>query len=414
MLIIEKDEKYQYIVYRSDFGRDWVGKVLEDEGEVSFNRTFSFSEKDVKEVIRDDEYQEDALYRFWFAKKLDDYYKIPKRIINTEYDLYIYEEVSLDRKHFIASENISIFYYIFDLVKSDIYLGGPQGNFGITDLNRLVKQFPNTYEIRKYRRHRINRVLREFFEYEEDPTKSFNNYLNRKSKAPTKSAIQHEFYRYEAEKFVRIHNELSQMLKSESGYSELVWQSKILDIILLLYPKYIRVFKSVSIKDVYTDGRKELDFMLVDDRGHIDIIEIKKPHDIGLISTNKYRKNHVPLKDLSGAIMQAEKYIYCLNKWGIAGEKKLTDKYCDELPNSMCLKVVNPNSILILGRDNDLSKEQILDFEIIRRKYKNVVDIMTYDDLLRRLENIIYKFQKKEDTDKGTSTCPISKLVWTQ
>ncbi|WP_251300665.1 DUF4263 domain-containing protein [Escherichia coli] len=28
---------------------------------------------------------------------------------------------------------------------------------------------------------------------------------------------------------------------------------------------------------------------------------------------------------------------------------------------------------------------QLLDFEIIKRKYANMIDILTYDDLLRRL-----------------------------
>jgi len=32
---------------------------------------------------------------------------------------------------------------------------------------------------------------------------------------------------------------------------------------------------------------------------------------------------------------------------------------------------------------------QQLDLEIIKRKYANMIDILTYDDLLRRLDNII-------------------------
>lgn len=44
---------------------------------------------------------------------------------------------------------------------------------------------------------------------------------------------------------------------------------------------------------------------------------------------------------------------------------------------------------LILGRDKDFDDRQKFDFEIIKRKYANIVDIMTYDDLLRRLDNII-------------------------
>lgn len=52
-------------------------------------------------------------------------------------------------------------------------------------------------------------------------------------------------------------------------------------------------------------------------------------------------------------------------------------------------KVVNPQGILLLGRSNNLTDEQLFDFEIIKRQHKNIVDIMTYDDLLKRFRNIL-------------------------
>ena len=51
--------------------------------------------------------------------------------------------------------------------------------------------------------------------------------------------------------------------------------------------------------------------------------------------------------------------------------------------------------MIILGRDHNFAADQKFDFEIIKRKYANIVDIMTYDDLLQRLENIIAKFKVK-------------------
>ena len=42
-----------------------------------------------------------------------------------------------------------------------------------------------------------------------------------------------------------------------------------------------------------------------------------------------------------------------------------------------------------MGRSKGLSQEQVQDFEIIKRKYKNVIDIVTYDDLVGRLQFII-------------------------
>lgn len=42
-----------------------------------------------------------------------------------------------------------------------------------------------------------------------------------------------------------------------------------------------------------------------------------------------------------------------------------------------------------------MSSKQIRDLEIIKRKYKNVMDIVTYDDLITRLEKIIEKFKRQ-------------------
>jgi hypothetical protein len=87
--------------------------------------------------------------------------------------------------------------------------------------------------------------------------------------------------------------------------------------------------------------------------------------------------------------MQVEKYLFHLNKWGVAGEKALNAKYSGDLPAGLQIKVVNPKALVILGRDNNFTAQETFDFEIIRRKYANLMDIITYDDLLRRLDNII-------------------------
>lgn len=92
--------------------------------------------------------------------------------------------------------------------------------------------------------------------------------------------------------------------------------------------------------------------------------------------------------------MQIEKYIFYLNKSGKEIENKLTKKYKNELPDNLEIKITNPNAIIIMGRDNKMDENQLHDFEIIKRKYKNVIDIFTYDDLLRRLKMIISQLKK--------------------
>jgi hypothetical protein len=94
------------------------------------------------------------------------------------------------------------------------------------------------------------------------------------------------------------------------------------------------------------------------------------------------------MKNLSSAVMQIEKYIFHLSKWWKDWEKELTAKYKEDI------NIVNPKWILIIWRCNWLDKRQKFDFEIIKRHYSNIVDIITYDDLIRRLENLIDKFSK--------------------
>jgi len=141
----------------------------------------------------------------------------------------------------------------------------------------------------------------------------------------------------------------------------------------------------------------------VDASGNLDVIEIKRPFDDVLLSKTQYRDNFVPTKDLSGTVMQAEKYLFHLSKWGVAGEAKLTQKYGDQLPQGMSIQITNPKAllILILGRDQKtdgstaLDQHQAFDLEVIKRKYMNVMDIITFDDLLRRLDNIITSLRSR-------------------
>ena len=88
-----------------------------------------------------------------------------------------------------------------------------------------------------------------------------------------------------------------------------------------------------------------------------------------------------------------EKYILYLQKGGYALEKKLNAKCSAQLPGDMKISVINPKGLLILGRRN-FDRQANVDFEVIRRKYANVVDILTYDDMLAYFKNIIAHFKK--------------------
>ena len=167
-----------------------------------------------------------------------------------------------------------------------------------------------------------------------------------------------------------------------------------MQIILLLYPKYIHVFKEAPVRDTYNNANRNIDYLLVDSSGNTDIIEIKKPFDKRIVTVRTYRDNYIPLRELSGTVMQIEKYIFYLNKWGRKGEDKLTAYYKDKLAENFKIKITNPSGIIIMGRKKGMTNEQLQDFEVIKRKYKNVIDIITYDDLLERLEFTISQWSE--------------------
>ncbi|MBI5891895.1 MAG: DUF4263 domain-containing protein [Nitrosomonadales bacterium] len=182
------------------------------------------------------------------------------------------------------------------------------------------------------------------------------------------------------------------MLASEETYSEAAWQSEILQIVLLLNPKYIKAIQSAPVRDIDRGAMREIDILLIDASGNVDVIEIKKPFNKCIVTEGLHRDNHIPMRELSGSVMQVEKYIYYLNRWGADGEVALTEKYRDKLPQGFSIKITNPTGIIIMGRDNNLTEIQRRDFEVVKRKYKNIADIITFDDLLRRLEFAIKQF----------------------
>ncbi|WP_440524778.1 Shedu immune nuclease family protein, partial [Serratia sarumanii] len=139
-----------------------------------------------------------------------------------------------------------------------------------------------------------------------------------------------------------------------------------------------------------------IDYLLIDSSGNIDIIEIKKPFDKCIVTENEYRDNYIPLRELSGTVMQIEKYIFHLSKSGDSGEKKLTQQFKNKIPDGFEIKITNPGGFIIMGRKSNLRNEQLHDFEIIKRKYKNLIDILTYDDLIERLEFILNKWSEKK------------------
>lgn len=371
--------------YSSEYpGPAWVYHELDENGQVTISKAFSFTRNEL--ISSRDEDNEDAPIEFEVAKRVGEYYCFPKNVLSLEHDLYIHEDVSLERKLFIAERNISIFPKIDRMVSKSIYVGGDDENaIPESVFWDLLKKFPNTYELNRYASARISSVLSSYLDIKEDYEEQYQQYLNNKvSKKGVNLKL--KFSEIELLKYSSLLEKLRSMLDDEVSYSEAQWQEELLQIILLLYPKYIYVFKEAPVRDTYNNSNRSIDYLLIDSSGNTDIIEIKKPFDKCIVTERAYRDNHIPLRELSGTVMQIEKYIFYLNKWGRKGEEKLTKYYKNDMAYDFQIRITNPSGIIIMGRNKGMTAAQKQDFEVIKRKYKNVIDIITYDDLIQRLE----------------------------
>lgn len=391
----------------------WIWNELKNNGEVTISRVFTLERKDLLEEPNDNDGNDEFVYRFSFATRNGDYYQIAGRVLGISSDVMIISSgITFERKLFASERNVSIFRRLSAVIgtNQDIVVGGGQsGSIPIEDFEYLRQKFPNSTELDRYANARVANIIGEYFEGMKDFRTLYESYLSQRKSVVSKDALDTGvLLRAEIDKFVFIRDTINRWLESSDGRSEKEWQRKILEFILLIFPKYVAVLENVQIEDHYsTPGSTRtrfIDVALVDANGNLDVIEIKRPFDDVLLSKTQYRDNFVPTKDLSGTIMQAEKYLFHLSKWGVAGEDKLTRKYEGTLPTKMSIKITNPKALLILGRDRKpdgssaLDQRQIFDLELIKRKYANMMDIITYDDLLRRLDNIIASLRQRSAT----------------
>lgn len=400
MIYFSKMPEFIELHYSPEYGASstWLSDKLKTRDDIIIKRIFKFNSNQLlkvispteEESIETDTYSETG--HFLFATRENEYYKVIPGVITNRINIYFHESVKLQSKYFIATSDISIFGHLNEILNKDLYIGGAEiDSLPIEIFESFVKQFPNTHEKRLYANSRISLILKHHLTSIDDAENSYNRYMDKKISFQGKN-LRQAFKQSEIYKYETILEKLQDMLQNETAYLEKQWQEEILQIIILLYPKYINAFTNARIlKDLNQD--RYPDYLLVDSNGHIDIAEIKRPFEQCIVTDSGYRKNHIPLRELSGTIMQIEKYCYFLSRSGRNGEEELMKQFGSQLPKDLQIQITNPTGIVIMGRDYNLTQEQLLDFEIIKRKYKNVADIMTYDDLIRRLNHIIQQLK---------------------
>ena len=397
MIKIAKNATEIFLTYTPLGDADWIDNRIKSDGEVILKGGFTFTGN---ELTNSPINSGQSTRVFRVAALVGDYFVVPAEVLDIKFELKIHKDIAVSRATFIGEANVSIFKKLDALVQSPMIIGGSEpGAIPDKDFENIISNFPTKTEISHYANSRISNILVQYIDSTTDSSAKLAKLLN-KHKTITAPSFVKDFYLYEIEKFMFLRDKLIDMLTKVEAFNEHEWQLQILEIILLLYPKYISQISNMQIPDEYTDPLKitdrYIDLTLIDSNGNLDIIEIKKPFDDCILSSLPYRDNFTPKKELSGAIMQTEKYVFYLNKWGSKGEKSLNSKYASILPAGIEIKISNPKSIVILGRSFGFSNRQARDFEIIKRKYSNIIDIMSYDDMLKRLENTINKFTGKK------------------
>lgn len=381
------------LCYTPVIGLDDITKRLDTEDGVPIKHTFWVTKDLLCEDIEDDDDWEETL-RFYIGAVGEAYTQLDSEVFSTDHSFYFGNEIKLKPEMFTAYRNISILRKIDEVIERDFYIGGDWENHnGISKeiFDDLLKKFPKTAELDKYAHKRIAGIIKDYFPECDKYEAIYEKFVESKnsSYASSVSAISKFNVQIELEQFTVAYQELMDMLNRFETIDEKQWQEKIHNILQLLYPKYICCAREIKFYGGKKD--KQPDFLLVDANGFVDILEIKKA-DIRMLT--QYRNNYVATREISGAIQQIEKYIFCLNSSDKAKED-VSKKLTEFLPAGVEVKIVNPQGVLLAGISNEFTDEQKKDFELIKRQYKHVADIMTYDDLAQRLRNIIASLEKR-------------------
>lgn len=183
---------------------------------------------------------------------------------------------------------------------------------------------------------------------------------------------------------------LEKAIKSE--HSETWWQKYIRANILIIQQGYIMAIEKINIAIVTT---KFPDFSLVTHDNYLDILEIKKPNT-GLIKYDASHGNYYWDTGLSKAIIQVENYIASITAHSDPVRSYLNDNY------KISLKVLRPRGIILAGDTRVFTTQKEKDdFRLLSLSLKNIM-IVTYDELLTRINNYIKVLEEYGGKDNGS------------
>lgn len=409
------------LVYRPHDDTSWVHERFARGEELLVKGTFHLTSRDlVDDAVegaandaRDDDdfvWVKDDRLVFAIATAEGEYFRFKPEILNFDTPVLLHRDTRPDWKWFSAERKVSILGVIESLGLERIVIGGSDPDaIPMEEYERLVNQFPTPHELRRYVQARVSTVVRQYTEPTVDAEALLNAYVDKRTVSSVPN-LEDAFRQFDVAKYAFALDRLRAMLDNEAGTSEAQWQLEIVEIIQLLNPRYIKAFTEVRLWDADASTWRRIDILLVDASGNVDVIEIKKPMGKPIMLPARYRDHHLPMRDLVGAIGQVTHYLRHLNRWGLKGENYLTEQFRNKLPVGFKIQITNPLGIVIMGRCNTLSEVQRRDFEVLRRDSKGIIDVITYDDLLARLQAVLNQLRSGPFLSTSRATLQAEKL----
>ena len=321
-------------------------------------------------------------------------YKISGDVLSSDYSLYIRPNFKItDIRWFKSSYGSKVMKTILETIGSDVTVGDEEGDLSLSVLQSVISQFPTKTEIKHYIETRISKIVSEDLQLVKDHEAAFQTYMDKRRKVLIREFK--DIDEYDLEKFSFLEEQMVYMLNHQDEYDETDWQIRIMDIVCIIFPQYILASREKTLTEVFGHN-KRVDFLLVDSSGYIDVMEIKKP-DVPLLRKNPDPHNNiVPTIRFSNCVMQVETYLHSLTISNNDKLSKITEKLRQESGTDIRLSVLNPRGLIIMGYfEDELSDHQTLALEILRRQYSHIADIITYNDLLTRIHNIIVGIKTK-------------------
>lgn len=200
----EDDGDQLILVYRPRDGTDWVLKKLREKDEIVIKGTFHLSEEHLvahdQSPFTDGAFVDAGLgnpYDLddpWMAFKIGsrdgDYFHLNPAVLDIDVPVFLSKDAPFTWRWFSTDSPVSILAVIADLKPSRIVIGGSEPDaIPVSEYQKLIKQFPTPYEIRRYVQARVSTVVRQYSDAKIDAEAKLNAYVNKRVQTKGKDLL---------------------------------------------------------------------------------------------------------------------------------------------------------------------------------------------------------------------------------